>query len=451
MRISLLGGCALALAAICPPSAGAQVFLASRPNPAFEVGPLLITATVTDKIAPTTPVRIVWGIVPSSAPGAGLGEDLYLLWPGQISGNDASPAEPGLVSAVERPGTRITVSGRLALSSRSAASLGSGTRAEAAPSGAPFVSFERKSNTTERVSVGSLIRIPWDPKFAERDRLMILELNASNMVRQHRSTWIRELFLGRRYDVALSFNNVRVSPLFALYLRQREHVVHLADEVSQLTLSFQQAQSLQLDEVVPASAMHQRSESAKSPEIVSLVLNHSDGLAPQILQVRFGYFSGFWAVLPLLFTVGLFALGHVAGPLVAALARRAQALVAARLHVGRRRGPVTRTTGIILSSDTLDRITPGQTTYQDVLRLCGLTGEVHESRTTPERRRLIYRGRRIVPHRRRTFGWVATVSHWDIEHHEVVVEFDGDHVRDLQADVRRVRGVPGDDGSPGRR
>jgi len=60
--------------------------------------------------------------------------------------------------------------------------------------------------------------------------------------------------------------------------------------------------------------------------------------------------------------------------------------------------------------------------------------------------------RSVAPeHRRRTFGWVATVSHWDIKHHEVVVEFDGAHVRDLQADVRRMRGVPGDDSSPGRR
>ena len=112
---------------------------------------------------------------------------------------------------------------------------------------------------------------------------------------------------------------------------------------------------------------------------------------------------------------------------------------------------MAQTTGVILSSEALDRITPGETTYQEVLRLCGSAGELHESRTTPERRRLVYRGRRIVPNRRRTFGWVATVSHWDIEHHEVVVEFDGDHVRDLQADVRRMRGVPGDDSSPGRR
>src|SRR6266481_1353127 len=223
MRMRVLGCWVLVLAAICPQSVSAQAFLAARPKPAFEVGPLLITATVTDAIAPRTPIRIVWGIVPSSGADSGLGEDLYLLWPGQISGTDASPAEPGLVSAVEGPGTRVTASGRLSLSSRSAVTLGSGTRAEAAPSGAPFVSFERKSNTTERVNVGSLIRIPWDPKFGERDRLMILEMNAHNQVRQHRSTWISELFFGRRYDVALSFNNVRVPPLFALYLREREH------------------------------------------------------------------------------------------------------------------------------------------------------------------------------------------------------------------------------------
>ena len=68
-----------------------------------------------------------------------------------------------------------------------------------------------------------------------------------------------------------------------------------------------------------------------------------------------------------------------------------------------------QSTGVILSSAALDRITPGETTYQEVLRL------------------------------------------WDIEHHEVVIEFDGDHVRDLQADVRRMRGVPGDDSFPGRR
>jgi hypothetical protein len=437
-----LSAIALVLATAWPQAVGAQVFLAAHPNPAFEMGPLLITATVTETMAPATPIRIVWGFVTVPGRKAADDEDLYLLWPGQISGDAAAPAEPGLVSAVERPGTRISASGHLALSSRAVAALGTGAAAERLPGGAPFVSFERQSNVTGHVGAGSLIRIPWDPRFADRGRLFILELKAHQLVRHHRSSWIKDVFLGQRYDVALSFNNVRVSPIFAVYLRQREHVVHLADEVSQLTLSFQQAQSLQLDEIIPASAMHQQSEGPRSPETVSLVLNRADGLAPQLLQVRFGYFSGLWAVLPLVFTVGLVGLGHVAGPLFTVLAKRARGFVAARLHVGRSRGPMAQTTGIILSRDALDRILPGETTYQDVVRLCGPLGEHHESLTAPERRRLVYRGRRVVPHRQRTFGWVATVSHWDIEDHEVVVEFDGDKVRDVQADVRRVRGVP---------
>ena len=441
MRQTIFGWWVLIMVAAWPQAAGAQVFLAAGANPSFEVGPLLVTATITDAVAAQTPVRIVWGIEPAAG-SPGLDGDLQLLWPGQISGIDAGPPEPALVAAVERPGTRITASGHLALSTRSLAGLGSGFTAEPVAGGAPFVSFERQSNLTGRLAAGSLIRIPWSAKLGERDRLIILELKAGRLVRPHQASWLRELFLGRRYDVALSFNNVRVSPLFALYLRQRDHVVHLADEVSQLTLSFQQARSLQLDEIAPPGAMRQPSGGVRVPETVSLVLNRSEGLAPQILQVRFGYFSGLWAVLPLVFTVGLVGLGHVAGPLVAALARRARALVATRLHIGRTHGSVARTTGVVLSRDTLDRLVPGDTTYNEVLKLCGPLGEQHQSLTGAHPRRLIYRGRRLVPHRQRTFGWVATVSHWDIEDHEVVIEFEGDRVRDVQAELRRVRGAP---------
>src|SRR5215831_10422480 len=399
MRRTVLGWWVvlMMMVAAWPRLAGAQVFLAASANPSFEVGPLLVTATITEAVAAHTSVRIVWGIV--AAPGsAGLDGDLDLLWPGQIAGIDAGPPEPALVAAVERPGTRITASGHLALSTRSTAGLG--------------------------------------------ERLMILELKADRLVRPHQASWLRELFLGRRYDVTLSFNNVRVSPLFALYVRQRDHVVHLADDVSQLTLSFQQARSLQLDEIAPPGAMRQPSDGPRAPETVSLVLNHAEGLAPQILQVRFGYFSGLWAVLPLVFTVGLVGLGHVAGPLVAALARQAKVMAATRLHVGRKRGSMARTTGVVLSRDTLDRIVPGDTTYGDVLKLCGPLGEQHQSLTGAHQPRLVYRGRRFVPHRRRTFGWVATVSHWDIEDHEVVIEFDGERVRDVQAELRRMRGAP---------
>src|SRR5262249_35554248 len=391
------------MAAAWPRRAGAQVFLAASANPSFEVGPLLVTATITDAVAAHTAVRIVWGIV--AAPGsAGLDGDLDLLWPGRIAGIDAGPPEPALVAAVERPGPNITASGPIALSTRRTAGVGTGFAAEPVAGGAPFVSFERQSNLTGRLSTGSLIRIPWSAKLGERDRLMILELKADRLVRPHQASWLRELFLGRRYDVALSFNNVRLSPLFALYLRQHHHWTHLAHHVAQLARSFQQARSLQLDEIAPPGAMRQPSDGPRAPETVSLVLNRAEGLAPQILQVRFGYFSGLWAILPLVFTVGLVGLGHVAGPLLAALARRAKVRVATRLHVGRERGSVARTTGVVLSRDTLDRIVPGDTTYGDVLKLCGPFGEQHQSLTGAHQPRLVYRGRRFVPHRQRTFG-----------------------------------------------
>ena len=53
----------LMMAPVWPQAADAQVFLAANANPSFEVGPLLVTATITDAVAAHTPVRIVWGIV----------------------------------------------------------------------------------------------------------------------------------------------------------------------------------------------------------------------------------------------------------------------------------------------------------------------------------------------------------------------------------------------------
>jgi hypothetical protein len=52
---------------------------------------------------------------------------------------------------------------------------------------------------------------------------------------------------------------------------------------------------------------------------------------------------------------------------------------------------------------------------------------------------VIYRGQRMVPHRGRRFGWFATVSHWDVEHHEVQIDFEQERVRDIQARIRRTR------------
>ena len=58
---------------------------------------------------------------------------------------------------------------------------------------------------------------------------------------------------------------------------------------------------------------------------------------------------------------------------------------------------------------------------------------------TGEARTLVYRSHKVVPHRRRSFGWCATVGHWDVEDHEVQIDFERDRVHDIQARGRRSR------------
>jgi hypothetical protein len=101
--------------------------------------------------------------------------------------------------------------------------------------------------------------------------------------------------------------------------------------------------------------------------------------------------------------------------------------------------PQVKQQGAVLDQETVQRIVPGVTTYDEVLRLCGPDVEEQSRLTAPERRRLVYRGRRVVPQRRRAFGWLATVAHWDVEQHEVDIELERDVVSDVQARVTRSR------------
>ncbi len=110
------------------------------------------------------------------------------------------------------------------------------------------------------------------------------------------------------------------------------------------------------------------------------------------------------------------------------------------MHLGRWNDvPRPRQTGVILSRDVLEKIHPGETTREQVIRLCGAEMEQLEQFPAADRRTLVYRGRRLVPKTRRVFGWVSTVEHWAAERHEVRIEFEGDVVRDVQAEIRYHR------------
>lgn len=170
------------------------------------------------------------------------------------------------------------------------------------------------------------------------------------------------------------------------------------------------------------------------PNKVTLFLDSSEGISPQVLTVQFGYFRGMRSWAPVLIPIAFFALGNLAMPMFMMLVRRVRAVLTARVQFGP--GSADRQTGVVLSRDTLARIVPGQTTYEEVLRFCGPEAEEHEQLTVP-RRTLIYRGRRVVPQGRRRLGWLSTVRRWSIEQHEVEITLERDVVTDVQARVRR--------------
>ena len=112
----------------------------------------------------------------------------------------------------------------------------------------------------------------------------------------------------------------------------------------------------------------------------------------------------------------------------------------ARVQLGRPQAtPRGRQAGPVVSRDTLGRLVPGETTYDEVIRLCGPDAEHHEQLGAPGHRTLVYRGRRLVPHRKRAFWLLSTLSHWDVEEHTTQIELEDGRVRQVQAHVRRSR------------
>jgi hypothetical protein len=285
-----------------------------------------------------------------------------------------------------------------------------------------------------------MIRIPWTPRLANPLWLLDLRMRVKGLIRDKPGTWVEHTFWGPRHRFTLSFNEVRQRGLFPMYFQHRDRVIHLADEPAQIIAEFADADHLKIDELYPQSAKRQLSESRAGTEVVSLYMDRSEGLTPQTLTVQFGYFRGLQSWAPVLIPALFFLLGNLAGPLLGNAARRLATRLAARVHVGPRAGDATvRDRGVVVSRETLARIVPGRTTYEEVVALCGPNFEQHEQLTAPNRRTLVYRGRRVIPERRRRLGWLATVAHWSVEHHEVEIEIEDDRVRDVQARVRRSR------------
>lgn len=435
---------------LCPASASAQVFIASKPQPEFWIAPVLITANVQRKdVAGDRPgplrLQVSFSVAPPPARDPSeFAQDIFLLWPGELVGTDgADGADPVLRRQVETAGFKVLVHGRVPFSARDRLQMGTGAGAAGRRDlgGAFFVTFARPEGVVRGARPATYIRIPWKPELASLDWVPRLDLEVKGAITPRRVSWLEEMFWGRRNIVTVSFGDVGYSSLYPLYYGNRDRVIPLAPDFSRLMVNFAEANHLKIDEVVPSTALRRLSETRENTDTFSIPLVAADGIVPQLLKVQFVYFQGRLPWRPILLSALLLGLGNLTGPIVGNLLRKLIRIVRDRVHFGRGEA-IGRARGEVPSQEVLARIRPGESTYQDVLRLVGSAPEEEQRLPSGEIRAVIYRGELLVPHRGRRFGWFATVRHWELEHHEVQIDFEQDRVRDVQARIRRTRQTP---------
>jgi len=431
---------ALVLLIGVPAAAGAQVFLASRPHPAFSIGPLLVVVNVQPGLGPLT-VTITWSLAPPSGGRAARldAQDLFLLWPGEVvEAATPGPADPALTRELEAGGFSVVASGRLALGSRDRMQMGTGTPATPLPQAASFAAFVRR-NAPSPVGPATYVKIPWTPKLADPHAVIVLTMSARGLVTPKPATWFEEAFWGRRWVVNAGFGDIGspVNPLFPLYFGNRDRVVRLGREFAIAVANFTDANHLRIEEIGPASATRRPSRLRAGNEVVTMPLIPGEGVVPQLLRVQFSYFSGAIAWRPIIVSLVLLALTNVAGFIL--LSRDVSAFFRARLHVrGRNEPEFTRSAGGPLPPAVAERILPGATTEAEVRALCGRPDEEGQHRGAGLRRTLIYRGSRRLPRPRLALGRLTTIAGWEQEQHELEIELDGDLVSAVQSRVRRV-------------
>src|SRR2546430_16402652 len=98
--------------AAAPRPALAQMFFSAKPDAPFTVGPLTVRATVTPALGPVD-VSVLWSLdMPSGKNRGGIEQDLFLLWPGEISSPiDKKPNDKTLEQYVEQRGFAATGGG----------------------------------------------------------------------------------------------------------------------------------------------------------------------------------------------------------------------------------------------------------------------------------------------------------------------------------------------------
>src|SRR5262245_65898917 len=102
--LALIAGIAL----FVPGFADAQIFFATRPEPPFAIGPLMIRAKVDEGVTTVT-INVLWSVViPTSVRPADVAQDLYLVWPGEMEADPSlGTPDPALARFDEERGCAV--------------------------------------------------------------------------------------------------------------------------------------------------------------------------------------------------------------------------------------------------------------------------------------------------------------------------------------------------------
>ena len=213
-------------------TAHAQVFFASNTKPPFKVGPVYVRALISPTLGDVT-VNVFFGLdLPPEMDTSELEQDLYFIWPFDVAGDPkVGPPDPALAKQVEELGFSPMNDGRLAMTARNLyvrAADGRSVR-ETIPGGAPFVTFIRTTGGPMGISApAALIKIPWNPRMANRLFMMDLTLVTKGLVKPKPATWLEEALWGHRYRVTISWGDVQSRGLFRIYFARRDRVLHLS-------------------------------------------------------------------------------------------------------------------------------------------------------------------------------------------------------------------------------
>jgi hypothetical protein len=278
---------------------------------------------------------------------------------------------------------------------------------------ASYVSFARTGSQSGAVT---FIKIPWTPRLVDPLSLVALALPLRGLIVPKASTWIDELFWGRRYVLTTGFGDLGPPALglFALYYERRDRIVHLAREYSLVIATFGDSDHLKLEDISPATAVRRQSRVRAGGEVVALALLPAEDITAQSLRVQFHYFSGRINWRPVIVSVVLILVTNFAGVLILSkdVSRRIRRRLRARRRFAAAPGPPN---GAMPSRDAVGALIPAGTSYDDVVARLGRPDEERERVTPPGRRTMIYRG----------------TNGNGIRQYEVAVELHDDRVREV--------------------